>query len=561
MNILYHILSYKILSFLKTTTQLKVASIAKSLSTLIVFGGFAVSAYVFTYNSIQYMMEVAGLGLFLLHRFLSMLLYVFFLSVNVGNIIVSYATLYRSQETVFFLSKPISHTQLFTIKFLDNFFYSSTTLFMIALAVLFGYGTYFQLPWTFYVNTLVFLFFPFMLISASLGAMALMALVTLAGKIGAKATLMSIVIGYVGVVFAYFKMTNPARLVNNVLKHFPHTDQYFGWLDPAASQFLPNHWMVEALYWHLKGGTTQVLANTGLLVGVCALCLLLMLLMAKKFYYRSWLAYLELKAKRETQATASGFFAFSRSSFFEPQTSVLMKKEFWQFFREPSQWIHLGIISLLIIIFVVSIFQLQLGTSQPYLETVSYLVMFVFNAFLIISIALRFVYPMASIEGQSFWKVRSAPIQLNKVYWLKFFVVVIPVLIANETLMIASHRAIAHHSTIVLTGLLTSVFVTFAIVSMNLGTGAFFADYRETNPIKVSSSQGATITFLFSIAYLVFLIAMLFFPLFGYFQMAFKHIPYSTTMYVVSISAIILCSIAIVAASHTIGVRAFKRDF
>ncbi len=561
MGILYHIISYKILSFFKTTTQMNAQSIAKSVASLIVFGGFAFCAYTFTFDSIQYMMQTAKMGSFLLHRFLSMLLYVFFLSINVGNIIVSYATLYRSKETTYLLTKPISHTQLFVVKFLDNFFYSSGTLFMIAIAVLFGYGTYFQLHWTFYVNTLLFLFFPFMLIAASLGVTALMGMVILARKIGAKATLTTIVVGYLGVVIAYFKMTNPGRLVNSVMKSFPNTDKYFGFLDPPASKFLPNHWMVEVLYWNLKGNMTYVLLNTAMLIVACILCLTVMILVAKKFYYKSWLAHLELRAKSETEATATGVFSFSRPSVFESQTAALLKKEFWQFIREPSQWIHLGIIGLLIIIFVASIFQLQLGTNNPYLETVSYLVMFVFNAFLITSVALRFVYPIMSIEGLSFWKVKSAPIKMSKVYWLKFMIVVIPMLVANEVLMIASHRAIAHHQVIVVTGLLVSVFVALTIVSMNLGAGTFFADYRETNPIKISSSQGATVTFLLTIAYLVMIIALLFIPLYGYFQMVFKGVKLVSGMFIFSIGLLVVASIIIMLISHLVGLKAIKRDF
>jgi len=560
-RLIYHILSYKILSFMKTTTQMKVSSVIKSLASIIVFGGFAYTAYVFTFNSIRYMLEIAHMGTFLLHRFLSMLLYVFFLSVNVGNVIVSFATLYRSKETAYLLTKPVSHTELFIIKFFDNFFYSSATLLMIAIAVLVGYGTYFELPWTFYINTLAFLFFPFMLIAASLGVTALILLVILAGKIGPKATMVSIVFGYVGVVVAYFKMTNPGRLVQSVMVNFPFTEQYFGYLDPPASKYLPNHWIIETLYWNLKGDMTEVLSNSAILIVTCLCCLAVMILAAKRFYYRSWLVSLEMKARKETDATSRGLFSFTKSSFFERQTEVLLKKEIFQFFREPSQWIHLGIILLLIIIFVASIFQLQLGSNNPYLETIAYLVMFMFNAFLITSIALRFVYPIVSVEGLSFWKVRSAPVHMRNVYWLKFLLAILPVLFMNEILMIASHHAIAHHRMVVLSGLITSVFVVLASVSLNLGMGTLFADYRETNPIKISSSQGATITFLLSIAYLVLLIALMFFPLFGYFQMVFKHVPFSSTFYFVSYAITILASIIIIIVSHLFGLREIKRDF
>src|ERR1041384_4545465 len=113
-----HILRFKTRSILMRSTELNSANVVRTVGTLIVFG-----AYYSSRIATDYLLDTARLGLFLLHRFLSMLLFVFFLSINVGNIIVSYATFYRSPEMEFYLTKPISHTNLFLIKFLDNFFY------------------------------------------------------------------------------------------------------------------------------------------------------------------------------------------------------------------------------------------------------------------------------------------------------------------------------------------------------------------------------------------------------------------------------------------------------
>jgi hypothetical protein len=55
------------------------------------------------------------------------------------------------------------------------------------------------------------------------------------------------------------------------------------------------------------------------------------------------------------------------------------------------------------------------------------------------------------------------------------------------------------------------------LVSLNFGMGAIFANYKERNPIRVASSQGASLTFLFTIIYLVFLIILLFAPVSNYF--------------------------------------------
>ncbi|HLX12533.1 MAG TPA: hypothetical protein VKS81_06955, partial [Bacteroidota bacterium] len=253
MAILIHILSYKLRSFLKMQFDLTPGRIAKNVASASVFGGFAVGAFYFSREITGYVIGQAHLGIFLLHRFLSMTLYVFFLSINIGNIIVSYASLYRSKETTYFLTKPVPYTTLFGIKFLDTFFYSSTTLFLIAIATLAGYGSYFNLPWTFYGWALFYLFIPFMLLSASVGVIALMVLMKIAKKIGIRFLVVIITGGYISTIWLYFKLTNPMKLVGSVMKYYPFLDRNFEFLDPPVSKWFPSHWVAEALYWNLRG--------------------------------------------------------------------------------------------------------------------------------------------------------------------------------------------------------------------------------------------------------------------------------------------------------------------
>jgi len=99
-----------------------------------------------------------------------MILFIFFMSINIGNIVVSYSTLYKSAEVNYLITKPVEPAKIFTIKFLDNFFYSSSTLLMILFALLLGYTFYFHLGISqFLVLVLNFnLFLPFDLCSLPL---------------------------------------------------------------------------------------------------------------------------------------------------------------------------------------------------------------------------------------------------------------------------------------------------------------------------------------------------------------------------------------------------------
>lgn len=561
MGAVYHILLYKLKVFLKLSTTWNAAHVIKSAASIIVFGGFAVGAYLFSRAAAAYVLEEIRLGSFLLHRFLGMLLYVFFLSVNVGNIIVSYASFYRSKEMSYLLTKPVSFTSLFVVKFLDNFFSSSLTLFMMAIAVLAGYGSYFHMSWTFYFWAMFGLFIPFMLLSAALAVMSLLVLMLAAAKFGARIVMAGVVAGYIGVIYLYFEVTNPMGLVTSVMKYFPRVNLYYGFLDPPLAKYLPSHWVAETLYWTMRGEHALAFSYMAILLVVCATALVAMVLFGKAALYRTWLASLEMRAnEQQSRKTSTRLMAFTRKPILSPQTSALVKKEFWQFFREPSQWIHLAIMAVLVIVFVGSVSGLDFALRDPFLSAISYLVLFVFNAFLLSSIALRFVYPLISTEGQNIWIIRAAPLSVGSLYRIKFLIAFIPLIVLGQVLVLASHQGLAHYPFLLRISGLTSFLVSLVMVSLHLGAGALFSDFKEPNPIRVASSQGATLTFLASIVFMVFLVAALFFPIQHFFSSVLKGHLFDASLFYQSFLVVSVICIVISSLSSWLGLRSMRRD-
>jgi ABC-2 type transport system permease protein len=556
-----HILRFKTRSSLKRSVDLNPANVVRAVGSLIVFGGFILGAYYASRVATDYLLDTARLGLFLLHRFLSMLLFVFFLSINVGNIIVSYATFYRSPEMEYYLTKPISHTNLFLIKFLDNFFYSSTVFFLLALAVLLGYGSHFHMGWIFYFRTMIFMLMPYMLLAGCSAVIMLMLLMRFAGVIGIRKVIVVLVVLYLGSLSGYFTMTNPMKLQAAVMEHFPHVDEYFGYLDAPAVKFLPNHWIAESLYWTMRGDTSIALSYTTVLVVATIALFGLMMVTARRVFYNSWLASLELRSAGESPKALMQMFSLTRPGRFDPQSTVLFRKEFWQFFREPSQWIHLTIISALVMTFIASIVQINLKQTLPFLQTVSYMVVLVFNLFLVSSIALRFVYPSMSTEGMNFWKILSAPVAREKVFWLKFTLYLIPIVLTSGALVIFSHRSLREYPVLLQLNLCIMLFASAALTALNLGAGSFFSNFREKNPIRVASSQAATLTFLICIVYLTFVIAAMFVPFNNYFAFKLRGIPFEPATLTYATLLVFSISGLMAAASLAVGLRALKRDF
>jgi ABC-2 type transport system permease protein len=520
MNVLLHILKFKLLTFIKSESRITVKSVLKNSGISSVYLLFAAGTYFFTLAVITYLLKDVKIGAYLLHRFIFAVLFIFFITVNIGNIVVSYSTFFKTKEVGFLLTKPVSFVKIFTIKFLDNFFYSSSTLLLMVTASLSGYSYYFGLPWYFIPFAVLFLILPFMFIAGALGAIVLLTVLRFAALFGIKRVLVIIASVYAGTIILFYVFSSPIELVTKVFANFPYIDQYFGFLESPVVKLLPNHWVADALYWIALEKFWSAGWYIYLLILTSILFFLFSLFLAKKWFYKTWLVFLnisgELSARKKNDNKP--IFSFGKHSSLKPGREVLLKRELLLFIREPSQWIHFVVMLFLISIFIVSISDIDvkiLKYYSIYIKTLIYLVIFLFNVFLIASLSLRFVFPLVSLEGETIWKIRSAPINYKRLMLTRLSVYFFVIFSIGQLLNFVSN----YQFSILLTAVsqLNIAFITITLVSFNFGMGSVFANYKERNPIRIASSQGASLTFLFTIIYLVFLIILLFAPVSNYF--------------------------------------------
>ena len=564
------VLNLKSASFLKGLFLLDIRAFLKVFSTLLIFGGFSFGVFFMARSVTAYLLDVAHIGSFLLHRFLSMALYVFFVTVNVGNLVVCYATLYRSKEVGFLISLPISHAKVFLLRFVDNFLYSSSTLALIGLAALLGYGSYFDMPWYFYFFTVFFVFLPFMLIAGVIAVVTLMGLIAIAARIGVRWLLGSLVVVYLSAVYMYFRTTNPVQLVGEVMKYYPDVNKYFGYLDPPLMRYLPNHWVTEFLYWSVNGNYERATPWFFLvfltMVGLMAVAGLA----ARRFYYRTWLVASDVEVMRGSKGPGQriSIMQFGKRSRVagvflgtNPQTEALFKRDFWMFFRDPSQWLHFLVMVLLIMIFLVSLGSLDIQIDQPLMRTVSFLVIFLFNGFFIASVALRFVFPAVSLESDCFWSVRSSPLELRKLYFHKLGYAFALILVTVEILVLGSTTVRGDDKVLTAIAALCGGCVALALTSLHLGAGTYFAMFKEKNPVRVASSHGASLAFLGSMLYLAIVVGVLIVPLHRYFEISFLLGQTIPAWLYLPVGVVATISLLIFFVSTRLGLSSIQRDF
>jgi ABC-2 type transport system permease protein len=230
------------------------------------------------------------------------------------------------------------------------------------------------------------------------------------------------------------------------------------------------------------------------------------------------------------------------------------------FFREPSQVIHSIVLLFLIVIFVISVSGMKfVGFGNFYLQTIIYLSVFLFNLFFISTLSLRFIFPLISLEGLSFWKLKSAPVKIKGFIRNKLIVISSIILIISAGLSFFSNYKFGFLLTII--SLTVTLFASAVIISINFGMGGIFSNYNEKNAIRLSSSQGATLSFLTNIVYMLFIIVLLFKPVSQLFLSIMIKEFFDLKVFLLALIPIVLVSVIIIYIYLKSAYRSLQKDF
>jgi hypothetical protein len=220
---------------------------------------------------------------------------------------------------------------------------------------------------------------------------------------------------------------------------------------------------------------------------------------------------------------------------------------------------------LLTFIFSISVSHLNLRLRVMDVQLVTYLVLFAFSGFMVSSLALRFVFPMIGLEGQTFWVLRSSPIKEGRIFRVKFILGFLPVLFIAEYIAISSNipfvRMTEIRPLLLWFGIFSAFWISLTTVSLNLGFGGFFANYLECNPIRAASTQGATLTFLAALVYLFVLLVIVLVPVSEYFALLFQFRQFHIETIVLPGTLLAVVSYLLSVFGMVVGLRAMRRDF
>jgi ABC-2 type transport system permease protein len=194
--------------------------------------------------------------------------------------------------------------------------------------------------------------------------------------------------------------------------------------------------------------------------------------------------------------------------FLDPQTRLLIVKDFRTFRREPAQWAQILIFTGLMSLYFVNMRRfLSDDISWVFRNGISLLNVCA-TGLLLSAYTGRFIYPMLSLEGRRFWILGLLPLRRQRLLWGKFVFSATGGILIAEFLILLSDWRLEIPALGILLHVLTVALLAVGLSGLSVGLGACVPNFRETDPSKIAVGFGGTLNLLVGLVFLVLTISL-----------------------------------------------------
>ena len=383
---------------------------------------------------------------------------------------------------------------------------------LLAVPLLAAYGVVYAADVWFYVLAAATLV-PFLVIPGVLGTAVTLVLVNVFPARRTRDLLALIGLFAAAGVVALFRFLRPERLVRP--EEFRDLVDFMAVLRTPTSPWLPSEWAADALMSYL-GGFFQWFPFAFLWTTAGA-CMVFGAWLHRRYFEAGFTRAqegAERKADRQRSELVERLFSQA-----QPSTRSLVAKEIRVFFRDTTQWSQLILLGVLVAVYVYNITVLPLYTG----EQVTFLLINVISflnlglaGFVVAAIAARFVFPAMSIEGRMMWLLRSSPLDVRELFWSKYWVGTVPLLVIAIPLIVITNLVLQASAFILVLTTLTMLGITFALTALALGFGALYPNYDTENVAEIPTSFGGLLFMMCAVIYLAGVVILEGWPVFLY---------------------------------------------
>jgi ABC-2 type transport system permease protein len=443
-------------------------------------------AFGILYRVLSYFAGVEEIGPLLAGRLLGLLLLSFSAILLLSNIIAALSSFFLAKDLDLVVSAPVDWLPLYTSRLFETALHSSWMVVLLAAPMLAAYGVAFQ-GGPLFVLAMLAGFIPFLLIPAALGSAITLVLVNVFPARRTRDILSVIgVLAAAGLV-VLFRLIRPEQLARP--EGFRSLVEFITVLRGSSSPFLPSDWLQRVLMGSLTGGGDSL--PLYLLWSTAAGLVVLGALLHWRLYAMGF-----TRAQEGAQRFAregSGTRLLRR--ILQPLGTLrreLVLKELRVFFRDSTQWSQLILLAVLVVVYVVNIRYLPLtgdGMTFFIVNIIPFLNL-ALSGFVLASIAARFLFPAVSLEGRTWWLLRSSAMSMRDLLWAKFWTGTLPLLVLAVAIVTTTNILLQVSPFMFAVSVGTITLMTFAIAGLAIGFGTLYPRFESENAAQIPTSFG-----------------------------------------------------------------------
>jgi ABC-2 type transport system permease protein len=476
--------------------------------------GFGFWAVVFTvlFRLLRYFRGVQDIGPLLAGKLLGLILVGFFSILMLSNIITALSSFFLARDLDLLASAPVDWFKFYVAKLIETLIHSSWMVLLLAIPIFTAYGVVYSGGPLFPLIVLAS-FIPFLIIPTVIGSTLTLILVNVFPARRTKDILSVIAVLTAGGVVVLFRLIRPERLARpDGLRSLV---DYIAILRGPTSPMMPSEWVQRAVMSWLNVRTD--LLPYYLLWSTAAAALVVGAVLHRWLYSLGFSKAQESGQRHAHNPTVSNVWRRVLTPFGIVRRELVMK-EVRLFFRDTTQWSQLILLGVLVLVYVFNIKFLPLrGEGMTFfLQNVVPFLNLVLAGFVLASVAARFIFPGVSLEGRTFWLLRSSPMSMRELLWSKFWVGTLPLLVLAIGIVGVTDVLLQVTPFMMIVSIGTITFMTLAVAGLALGFGTMFPQFETENAAQIPTSFGGLVFMMSSIALIGLVIVLEARPVYSY---------------------------------------------
>src|SRR5262245_11443816 len=525
------------------------------------FGGIAVIVFAALFEGASWLTgqleDYAELGDYLLRIGLSWLFLTFLSFLAFSGVVTALSTFFLSDDLRLLVAAPVATSRLFHARFARTLVQSAWMVVVFLVPVLMGVG-WARCATPAYYATALLTVVPFAIIPVAAGTAATFVLVNTFPARRARDILMLMGLLFAASLVIVLRFIRPEQLMR--VESLPDLTDFFATLQSPITPLLPSFWAGETIFASLQGG--RDLLHAAALWTTAAASVVLLRAASERWFFAGYSRSQEAPKARFTRFRSLDVFA--RALPLSTVRRQLLIKDLKIFLRDVAQWSQLLLLLALVLLYLYNFRVLDLQRipyMSGYLKNVYAFVNLAMAGFVMATISVRFVFPAVSIEGHSFWIIRTAPIPLRDFLWSKFWTGLVPVFVLTEFLTIVANEFLGIDPFLKAVDAAAIVLMCLALVGMATGLGARYPRFGA-DVSQAAGSYGGVTFMLQAVLFIIVMIVLLGWPSSIYLAHQVRRVPLGTGQQlgiVACFAAAAALSITLWVTSMRAGVRALER--